>query len=171
LSAIGQVRALYEYNEWADNHVLDAAARLSPEELALDRGASFGSVRDNLAHIASAQLVWSSRWLGEPARPLETAAGRGFDELRALFQSSHSRLRQFVASLAEESLERVLSYVDTEGRPHERVVWQTMLHLVNHGTHHRAETAMVLTSLGKAPRQLDYVFYEIERGGGAPPLT
>jgi uncharacterized damage-inducible protein DinB len=46
-----------------------------------------------------------------------------------------------------------------------------MLHLVNHGTHHRAETALLLTALGKPPRQLDYVFYELEREGGPPRLA
>ena len=45
-----------------------------------------------------------------------------------------------------------------------------MLHVVNHGTHHRAEAAMLLTSLGHGPRQLDYVFYEIELAGGEPRL-
>jgi uncharacterized damage-inducible protein DinB len=38
-----------------------------------------------------------------------------------------------------------------------------MTHVVNHGTHHRAETAMALTALGKPPRQLDYLYFELER--------
>jgi hypothetical protein len=41
-----------------------------------------------------------------------------------------------------------------------------MLHVVNR----RAETALLLTSLGKPPRQLDYAFFEIERAGGATRL-
>jgi len=34
---------------------------------------------------------------------------------------------------------------------------------VNHGTHHRAEAAMAMAALGKPMRELDYVFFEIER--------
>lgn len=29
---------------------------------------------------------------------------------------------------------------------------------------------MLLTSLGKPPRQLDYIFFELERAGGRPRL-
>ncbi len=32
--ALEQMRALYEYNEWANGHVLDDASNLSEEELA-----------------------------------------------------------------------------------------------------------------------------------------
>lgn len=30
---------------------------------------------------------------------------------------------------------------------------------------------MLLTSLGHAPRQLDYIFFELERAGAPPRLT
>ena len=80
-------------------------------------------------------------------------------------------MRRFIESLDEEALAGEFSYVDTKGISQRRVLWQTMLHVVNHGTHHRAEAAMLLTSLGHGPRQLDYVFYEIERAGGEPRLT
>ena len=33
MSALEQIRALYQYNEWANNQVLDAASGLSEEEL------------------------------------------------------------------------------------------------------------------------------------------
>jgi uncharacterized damage-inducible protein DinB len=43
-------------------------------------------------------------------------------------------------------------------------MWQLMAHLANHGTHHRSETAMAMAAIGKPMRELDYVFFEIERG-------
>ena len=64
MTALDQIRALYEYNEWANEHVLDAASALTNEELARELGASFGSVRGNLAHAAGAQIIWLSRWTG-----------------------------------------------------------------------------------------------------------
>ena len=71
----------------------------------------------------------------------------------------------------EDDLSRVLSYVDTQGHAQQHELGPALLHLVNHGTHHRAETALLLTSLGHAPRQLDYLFFELERAGGPPRLT
>ena len=90
--------------------------------------------------------------------------------IREAYQTSHEGLQSFVASLGEGDLSKVISYVDTSGVHQERLLWQTMLHLVNHGTHHRAETALLLTSLGRPPRQLDYIFFELERTGAPPRL-
>jgi uncharacterized damage-inducible protein DinB len=38
-------------------------------------------------------------------------------------------------------------------------------HVVNHGTHHRSETATMLTRLGQAPEPLDLVVYYRGLGG------
>ncbi len=172
MSALDQVRALYEYNEWANNHVLDAASALAEDELARELGASFGSVQGNLQHIVWAQTMWLARWTGaKPARLPAPEPGQVMDALGEAFDISHQGIEDFVRSLTEDALSTTVSYVDTEGRPQQRVLWQAMLHVANHGTHHRAETALLLTALGRPPRQLDYVFFEIERAGGEPRLT
>ena len=171
-NGLTQIRALSDYNEWANGHVLDAAAGLTKDKLGRDLGASFGSVLGNLQHIVGAQEVWSARFSGTPPVDLDARTSlRTVDALREAFDSSHGVMRRFIESLDEEALAGEFSYVDTKGISQRRVLWQTMLHVVNHGTHHRAEAAMLLTSLGKAPRQLDYVFFEIERAGGEPRLT
>ena len=64
-----------------------------------------------------------------------------------------------------------MHYRDTRGERQEVALWKAMLQIANHGTHHRAETALLLTALGKPPRQLDYVFFELERAGGKARLT
>lgn len=164
MSALDQIRALYEYNEWANNHILAAAEGLSEEEFGRKQGASFDSVRGNLAHVVAGQIVWLGRWPGEKSEAFWLLAGEpSLDTIRQMHETSHEGLRRFVGSLSEEDLGRIISYLDSRGSPQERVLWQLMVHLVNHGTHHRAETAMALTSLGKPPRQLDYLFFELER--------
>ncbi len=172
MSGLAQVRALYQYNEWANGHVLDAASRLSEEELGHELGASFGNVQGNLAHIAGAQIIWLGRWTGEKSDALALLQGQaGFDQIRRAFESSHEELRAFVSSQSEADLEQTVPYRDSRGERQQVVLWQAMLQVANHGTHHRAETALLLTALGQPPRQLDYVFFEIERAGGAPRLT
>jgi uncharacterized damage-inducible protein DinB len=167
MSKLELVRALYEYNEWANNHMLEAAGRLTDEEFSLKQGASFESVEGNLAHIVGAQTVWLQRWTGgvNPKPVLEFQKMRGLPSIRQAFEKSHGELRSFVASLTEDGLERVLAYRDSAGNPYERPMWQLMSHVVNHGTHHRAETAMAMGLLGKPMRELDYIYFELERAG------
>jgi uncharacterized damage-inducible protein DinB len=169
MSGLDQVRALYAYNEWADGHVLDAASALSAEELDRKLGASFGSVQGNIWHALSAQQVWLGRWtVTAPQVPPNDAS---LATLRDVYAGTHAALRAFLASLDGDRLAGNVAYVDARGIAQQRPLWQTMLHVVNHGTHHRAETALLLTALGKPPRQLDYVFFELERAGGAPRLS
>ena len=165
MGALQQIRALYEYNEWANDHVLEAASGLSEEEFSRDQGASWGSVEANLAHINAGHVVWLARWTrGKIPEPLmEVQSIRGYETIRKAFEESHEELRRFVGSLGEGDIARAISYVDTRGNDYERPLGPLMTHVVNHGTHHRAETAMALTALGKPPRQLDYLYFELER--------
>lgn len=89
---------------------------------------------------------------------------RGLMAFREAFASSHAGLREFIGSLTDERLEHVLVYRDSAENPHERVMWQLLTHVANHGTHHHAETAMAMGVLGNPMRELDYTFFEIERG-------
>jgi len=168
VSKLELIRGLYEYNEWANNHVLEAASELTEEEFTRKQGASFGSVEGNLAHIMGAQVIWLERWTGgsNPKPVLEFQKTRGLSTIREAFAQSDDRLRAFVSSLTDDRLDETLAYKDSAGRPHERVMWQLMAHVANHGTHHRAETAMAMASLGKPMRELDYVFFELERSEG-----
>jgi uncharacterized damage-inducible protein DinB len=165
VSKLELVRRLYEYNEWANNHVLAAALALSEDEFSRKQGASFESVEGNLAHIVGAQIIWLQRWTGgsNPKPVLEYQKLRGIQSIREEFARSHTELQSFVGSLTEGRLDSTLAYVDSAGSPHERVMWQLMTHVVNHGTHHRAETAMAMGLLGNPMRELDYSFFEVER--------
>jgi len=52
-----EMRALYDYNAWANHRSLDAACTLTTEKFVQPMGSSFGSVRDTLAHIFGAEWI------------------------------------------------------------------------------------------------------------------
>ncbi len=53
--------------------------------------------------------------------------------------------------------EGFIAYVH-EGVP----VWQMLVHVVNHGTQHRSESAALLTAEGRSPGDLDLIEYAEE---------
>lgn len=166
MESLKLVRAFYDYNEWADGHVLAAAGGLSAEDFSRETGTSFGSVETNLAHVVAAQVIWLSRWkTGVNPKPvLDVQDVHGYDVIRDAFDESHAELREYVDGLTDEAVGGNMVYRDSSGSQFDRPLWHLMVHLVNHGTHHRAETAMALTAMGCEPRPLDYSFFESERG-------
>ena len=162
MDVLVMIRALYEYNEWANNHVLAAASDLTEGELGSEMGASFGSVQGNLAHTVAAQVYWLAGWTGsEPVGMPRLEEGPALQAIRESYAISHEGLRRFLGSVGEADVIRM-----APGRPGsslQRPLWQLMLHVANHGTHHRAETALLLTSLGKSPGELDYLDFQQNR--------
>jgi uncharacterized damage-inducible protein DinB len=164
VSSLEQIRALYAYNEWANDHLVEVSARVPAEELAASRGASFESILTSLAHIAAAQINWLERWTAE-ANAVPTVELQKMPDLgtvRASFLASHAGLREFLAGLAEARLAAPLAFRDSSGTEFNRPLWQLMVHVANHGTYHRGEIALMLSGIGHSPGDLDFIYWTYE---------
>ena len=51
------------------------------------------------------------------------------------------------------------SYCDLQGHPHTTPLWQIVLHVVNHATHHRGQAAAMMRAMGHVPPPLDLIRY------------
>lgn len=154
------IRNIFAYTAWADDLVLDAASRLSEEQLRSEPGGSRGSVLDNLAHVAGAQDNWLAAWRGEARGPRpEPPATGAMAWLRDRFARSHAGMEAFVGTLDDAGVEREIEFTSGALRRKRWPLWQLMMHVALHSTQHRAETAVALTALGCSPGDLDYGHY------------
>jgi uncharacterized damage-inducible protein DinB len=55
---LDDIKTLLDFHYWARDRALDAAAKLTPEQLTRDMGSSFKSVRDTIIHLYSADWGW-----------------------------------------------------------------------------------------------------------------
>ena len=63
------ITQLFKYTEWANNLAMDAAAKLSVDQLRRDVGISHKSIFETLLHMAGAEWIWLERWNGRfPAK-------------------------------------------------------------------------------------------------------
>jgi uncharacterized damage-inducible protein DinB len=153
------LRSQLEYTAWADRRLLDAAARLSPEELARDFKTADHSVTGTLAHIFASSRAWLARVHGEPFPGPVPEADRNLRYLEREWPQLHGRWRAWANGLTDESSAAVISYHDFKGSAWENPVWEILLHLVNHGTHHRGQVSGFLRSMGHTPPPLDLIAY------------
>lgn len=153
---VEQIRRLIAYNQFADERILEAVGGLSVEELERPRDAYFGSIANNLWHTLNAQQRWLARWKGEPLPLLDRPA---IPSWSAEYAACHAALRQLVWPLSAADFERAVKYTLRVGASGEQPLGQLVVHLVNHGTHHRAETGLWLERIGRSPGDLDYILF------------
>ena len=156
---VDQVRSAYAYNQWANDRLLAAAAKLGDEDLVRERVGSKGSIAADLAHIVATQQGWFSLLAGEERPPRWAPPQEDvISTLRQHFDASHERLRTWTARVSEADLDRPIT-TEYGGKTYTYLPWQVLFHLANHGTQHRAEVGIALLSLDASPGDLDAVFF------------
>lgn len=160
-----EARLLLDYHVWARERVLAPVAALTAEQFTRDMGNSFGSVRDTLAHLYGADLVWFERWTGGSPRGLPPAAGfPDLATLRAAWAELDPKVRAFVGGLDGPGLARSLRYQAFNGQEATVGYWQMLQHVVNHGSYHRGQVTTLLRQLGvAAPQGMDLIAFYRER--------
>jgi len=163
-----EIGLLYDYNAWADRRSMEAASALTPEQFTKPLGSSFSSVRDTLAHICGAEWVWVERFQGRsPSAMPDNSSFADVASLRAHWDALETRLLTFVRGLKQEDLDRVMEYKTMKFGVYKNPLWQSMQHVVNHGTYHRGQITTMLRQHGAQPILTDLMHFYRERAVAA----
>lgn len=147
------------YSAWASGQLVEAAAALTQEELTRDFGTAAKSVLGTLVHVFGADRIWLARLTGGPANKYLTDADYQLAVLQNDWPALYGRWKEWVAGLTDEAAAAEVSYQDLHGNPWRAPLGQTVMHVVNHGTHHRGQVSGFLRSMGHTPPKLDLIFY------------
>jgi uncharacterized damage-inducible protein DinB len=152
----------YEYH-FTENHKLwdQYVMPLSYEQFTQAAGYSHGSVREQLIHLMSVDKIWFCELQGvEPSELLPSAASDDRENLRAHWDQIEQNMRAYLANLRDEML--FAKPIEEPEEDQDLAVWQVLLHVVNHGTDHRAQLLRLLNDLGIKTESQDYIFYIYE---------
>lgn len=151
---------LFGYNAWAWDRVLEQVAKLTREQYEAPAPTPQGSLRGTLVHALAAEMVWPQRAEGEsPAMLLRVEDAPTFGALRETWVRARSSFDAFLGTVTDEQLMSEVHYKTTKGVPEHNRMWEMLAHLVNHGTQHRSEAAMLLTGYGFSPGDLDLIVF------------
>jgi uncharacterized damage-inducible protein DinB len=157
-----EIKLLYDYNYWANERILKAAAGVSAEQYNAPYPVSHGSLRRTLVHTLDAEIVWRER-CQEGTSLIEEDDLPTLEKLLDLWKREETAMRSYVATLSEDDLLRPLEYRNTKGVRFSNVLWRILVHVVNHGTQHRAESAAALTAFGHSPGDVDFILFLREK--------
>ncbi len=150
-----EIRFLFGYDRWATRRVLAVLDGLDPAvwnrtDVVGERG--LGEI---LVHHLGASHRWrhSFQETGESPEP-ELDPLPTIDRFREGWETEWAVVDAWLPAITDG----FVGYVH-EGVP----VWQMLVHVVNHGTQHRAEAAALLTAEGRSPGQLDLIYYAEEQ--------
>ena len=148
------------YTAWASQRLVQAASALTPDELVRDFGTADHSVLGTLVHVYAGDRIWLGRIEGNPpARFIVPEQDLHLSVLQRDWPALLERWKQWSTLLTEGSIHEEISYKDTKGNSSSQPIWQIVMHVVNHGTHHRGQVSGFLRAMGHRPPVLDLRAY------------
>ena len=156
---------LYDYNYWANKRYLAVAETLSEEQLFRKQGHSWDSVHAVFVHMMSSERMWPQRWRGEKAEFLNAKDFPTVASIRAYWVDVEKNMRAFIAEQTEESLLQNVTYINPKAEGFTLPLWQMMVHVPNHNTHHRGELAAMFTLMDISHPEEEAVQYFLIKSG------
>jgi uncharacterized damage-inducible protein DinB len=153
------LRLHLDYHAWASRRLLDTADKLTPAELSRDFKTSDKNVLETLAHIFGADRIWLARVKGESPTTLLAPEDRHLGVLIEQWPAIQQRWKEWAAPLSDQNVQARIPYRDLKGNAWEQPLWQILLHVVNHGTHHRGQVSGFLRAMGHNPQPLDLIAF------------
>ena len=155
-------RHFYEYHFAQNRKIWDRyVTQLSVEQFMQAAAYSHGSVRDQIVHLTECDDTWFSELRGvESLEPRPAADADDRQNIREHWDRVEQRMREYLAELRDEMLFAKPIVEPEEDK--DLIVWQVLLHVVNHGTDHRAQLLRLLNDLGVKTVSQDYIFYVYE---------
>ena len=150
-------RQFYNYHFAENRKIWDwFITKLSQEQFTQPIDYSLGSLRNQIVHLITVDDAWFSglRGLEMPELDIpDTLEDRAV--IRASWDKVEQGMRDYLANLTDE----MLLTKPLEGEDENLIVWQVLLHVVNHATDHRAQILRALKDLGLRTPPQDYIFY------------
>jgi uncharacterized damage-inducible protein DinB len=151
-------QVMARYNRWMNERLYEVVAQFPDAERKRDRGAFFGSMHGTLNHLLWGDRVWLGRFTGDSCE--YPAFGRDmyadFDALRRERANTDTRILDWAGQVTAAWLTGELVYTGkADGRVRALPRAAAVVHLFNHGTHHRGQLTTLIRQAGHDPGVTD----------------
>lgn len=151
-------RHFYDYHFTENRKIWDIyVTSLSQEQFIRNAKYSHGSVCNQIVHLINVDNTWFSGLRGVEIP--ESLIPANLDDrkiIRLHWDNVEQNMHDYLAKLQDDML---FEKPFAEGEDKDLILWQVLLHVVNHGTDHRAQILRLLNDMGVKTGPQDYIFY------------
>lgn len=165
MNVVTSLQIMATYNQRINSQLLNVCKQLDEQQLNRDMGGFFPTIMAHWNHILFGDLIMMQRLRSNGYIKLDDTSSKSlpeatavddtfvesFDELIVLRKLVDTIYCQFTSSLDQETCNKDVEYVTTEGQSLSRNLAAFCQHIFNHQTHHRGQLTCLLSQLG-----LDY---------------
>lgn len=140
---------IFKYDAWANAEIVNCLAQMdTPPQKAISL----------MSHIINAQVLWLSR-ITNVATDVKVWQDYDKNELPDKLKESSKNLIEFINTLDQEGLKKVITYTNTKGEKFESALTDILNQLSHHSAYHRGQIALLVKPLvGELPIT-DYIHF------------
>ena len=151
------LKQLLQYNEWANERLLNLIPELPPRDLDVEMPGSFPTLRKTWYHIWDAETIWLQRLKGHstsnlPSQMLtgrsEENASDGFENFQLYLLQTSTELKDLVNSQADAWFNVRCVYRSIDQKSHQSAHASIVQHVANHSAFHRGQIVSFCRHLG-----------------------
>lgn len=146
---------LFDYDQYANRLILESILVMNAPEKSVQL----------MAHLLATQQIWLNRCQGLPVANGIIWPDWKAETFKTIIQQNHERCIDFINQQKPEDFNRSISYGNSKGKIFQNQLSDILTHIINHGTHHRAQIGQHLKLAGLQQLPLtDYIFYLWNKG-------
>jgi uncharacterized damage-inducible protein DinB len=159
------IQILFDYNYTTHDRVWDCVMELTEEQFVAESDYSWRSLRNHLVHVMSVDNRWLARVQNQPLPDrLEVVDYPNQDTVREKWNDIRDDVISYVTGLTPDELTETLDVdLPHRGGKYQNKRWEILVHMVNHGTDHRAQILSRLHDLGAITVEQDMILYLWDR--------
>jgi uncharacterized damage-inducible protein DinB len=149
---ISYFKTLFDYDRYTNLLMVDQL---------LAAGIATGQPVVLMGHLLGAQQTWLKRCSHHPtpSGPIWPEDWRT-EDLKVVIEQNHQAWITHLDNLQQSDIDAMISYQNLRGDSFSEPQRDILTHVINHGTHHRAQIGFLLKSTGlQALPPTDYIFY------------
>jgi uncharacterized damage-inducible protein DinB len=125
---------LFNYDQFANTQINELILKTNKDDKPVQL----------MAHLLSAEQLWLTRCKGINTSGVSSWPNWEANSFESIIESNHNEWITFLNTLNESDFDRIIHYQNSAGDVFENTLCDILAHVINHGTHTRAQIGQLL---------------------------